>query len=165
MESPNPLRLLKCTQLPCCCQGLSSAGPARHHTSPKSGHALLKRYIKTKIIKTDALAQWTKDGWDFQPYGLNEGRIRAPKRYVTQRIKWRAVPNNAIPQEETIGYYAETTTSQRFHPIAFNRERCCWVELRWVNRADDAFWIAQRPAGDDLLCNIKTQDRRPIEEQ
>ena len=39
------------------------------------------------------------------------------------------------------------------------------MELRWVNRTDDAFWIAQRPTGDDLLCNIKTQDRRPIEEQ
>ena len=27
------------------------------------------------------------------------------------------------------------------------------------------FWTAQRPAGDDLFCNIKTQDRRPIAEQ
>ena len=107
----------------------------------------------------DALAQWTKDSWDFQPYGLNEGRVRAPKRYINRRIKWRAIPNNAIPPEETVGYYAETSTSQRFHPITFNRERCCWVELRWVNREDDAFWITQRPAGDDLLCNIKTQDR------
>ena len=132
---------------------------------PKSGYAQLERYIKTKIFKTDTLAQWTKDGWDFQPYGLNEGRIRAPKRYVNRRIKWRAIPNNAIPPEETVGYYAETSTSQRFHPIAFNRERCCWVELRWVSREDDAFWIAQRPAGDDLLCNINTQDRRLVEEQ
>ena len=132
---------------------------------PKSGYAPHERYIKTKIFKTDALAQWTKDGWDFQPYGLNEGRVRAPKRYVNSRIKWRAIPNNNIPPEETLGYYAETSTSQRFHPIAFNRERCCWVELRWVNRTDDAFWIAQRPAGDDLLCNIKTQDRRSIDDQ
>ena len=113
----------------------------------------------------DALAQWTKDGWDFQPYGLNEGRVRAPKRYVNRRIKWRTIPNNAIPAEEAVGYYVETSTAQRFHPIAFNRERCCWVELRWVTWEDDAFWIAQRPARDNLLCNIKVQDRRPVEQQ
>ena len=59
----------------------------------------------------------------------------------------------------------ETSTSQCFHPITFNRERCCWVELWWVTRENNAFWIAQRPAGDDLLCNVHTQDRRPLEEQ
>ena len=64
-----------------------------------------------------------------------------------------------------VGYYAETSTSQRFHPITFNRERCCWVELQWVTREDDVFWIAQRPAGDDLLCNIRIQDRQLVEEQ
>ena len=165
MDRPSPLRLLKCTRLPCCCQGLPPIKPARYLQLSKSGYAPHERYIKTKIFTTDALAQWTKDGWDFQPYGLNEGRVRAPKRYVNRRIKWRAIPSNSIPQEESVGYYAETSTAQRFHPIAFNRERCCWVELRWVNREDDAFWIAQRPVGDDLLCNVKTQDRRPIEEQ
>ena len=68
------------------------------------------------------------------------------------------IPDNAIPHEEAVGYYAETSTSQCFHPIAFNRERCCWVELWWVTQADDTFWIAQQPAGDDLLCNIHIQD-------
>ena len=39
------------------------------------------------------------------------------------------------------------------------------MELRWVIREDDAFWIAQRPARDDLICNIQVQDRRPINKQ
>ena len=162
---PSPLRLLRCTTCALLLSGISQSRPARLHTLPKSGYAPFERYIKTKIFKTDALAQWTKDGWDFQPYGLNEGRVRAPKRYVNQRIKWRAIPNNAIPPEETVGYYAETSTSQRFHPIVFNREWCCWVELWWVTREDNTFWIAQQPAGDDLLCNIRIQDRRPVDKQ
>ena len=106
--------------VPCCFQGHDQSQPARLTKLPQSGYAQLERYIKTKIFTTDALAQWTKDGWDFQPYGLNEGRIRAPKRYINRRIRWRSVPNNSIPQEETVGYYTETSTSQRFHPIAFN---------------------------------------------
>ena len=70
-----------------------------------------------------------------------------------------------IPPEEAVGYYVETSTSQWFHPIAFNREWCCWVELQWVIREDDTFWIAQHPAGDDLLCNIHIQDQHPVDEQ
>ena len=164
-DHPSPRRLLKCIRCLVAVRDSRQVSQRVATKSPKSGYALHKRYIKTKIFKMDALAQWTKDGWDFQLYRLNEGRVRAPKRYVNRRIKWRAIPNNAIPPTETVGYYTETSTSQRFHPIAFNCERCCWVELRWVSREDDAFWIAQRLAGDNLLCNIKTQDRRPIEEQ
>ena len=109
---PSPLRLLKCTPCAMLLLGSTRDQPARLTKSPKSGYAQLERYIKTKIFTADALAQWTKDGWDFQPYRLNEGRIRAPKRYVNRRIKWRAIPNSSIPQEETVGYYAETSTTQ-----------------------------------------------------
>jgi hypothetical protein len=69
----------------------------------------------------DALAQWMKDGWDFQPRHLEEGRVRnAPLRYLVGRIRWRAVQTNGIPREESIGYYAEAPTAQRYHPVIFD---------------------------------------------
>jgi hypothetical protein len=69
----------------------------------------------------DALAQWTKDSWDFQLQHLSEGRVRnAPLCYLVGRIRWRAVQTSGVPREESIGYYAEAPTSQRYHPVAFN---------------------------------------------
>jgi hypothetical protein len=83
----------------------------------------------------DALAQWMKDGWDFQLQHLSEGHVRnVPLHYLVGCIRWRAVQTSGVtgvPREESIGYYAEAPTAQRYHPVAFNRERCCWVELRW----------------------------------
>ena len=60
----------------------------------------------------DTLAQWMKDGWNFQPYSIPEGQVHTPLRYVTRDIKWRFVPNNTqgIPWEEVTRYYAETST-------------------------------------------------------
>jgi hypothetical protein len=108
----------------------------------------------------DALAQWTKDGWDFQLRHLSEGRIRnAPLRYLVGRIRWRAVQTSGVPREESIGYYAEAPTVQRYHPITFDRERCCWVELRWSTRdPSDNYWITVRPASDNLNCNIPNSE-------
>jgi hypothetical protein len=115
----------------------------------------------------DTLAQWTKDGWDFQPQHLAEGRIRnAPLRYLVGQIRWRAVQTNGVPREESIGYYAEALTPQRYHPIAFNREHCCWVELRWSTRdPTDHYWITVHPASNDLNCNIPTSERFPVDQQ
>ena len=47
--------------------------------SPKSGYALLKRYIKTKIFKTDALAQWTKDVGTSSRTDLMKGKYKPLK--------------------------------------------------------------------------------------
>jgi hypothetical protein len=115
----------------------------------------------------DVLAQWTKDGWDFQPRHLEEGRIRnVPLRYLVGRIRWRAVQVSGIPQEESVGYYAEAPTAQRYHPVIFDRERCCWVELRWSRRdPTDHYWITVRPAGDNLNCNIPNSKRLPVDQQ
>jgi uncharacterized membrane protein YgcG len=115
----------------------------------------------------DALAQWTKDGWDFQPQHLSEGRVRnVPLRYLVGRIRWRAVQTSGVPREESIGYYAEAPTAQRYHPVIFDRERCCWVELRWSTRdPSDHYWITVRPTSDDLNCNIPNSERLPLDQQ
>jgi hypothetical protein len=71
-----------------------------------------------------------------------------------------------VPREESVGYYAEAPTSQRYHPVAFNRERCCWVELRWSTRdPTDHYWITVRPASDDLNCNIPNSEQLPVDQQ
>jgi hypothetical protein len=81
-------------------------------------------------------------------------------------IRWRAVQTSGVPREESIGYYAEANTPQRYHPVAFDRERCCWVELRWSTRDSvDHYWITVRPASDNLNCNIPTSDRLPVDQQ
>jgi hypothetical protein len=108
-----------------------------------------------------------KDGWDFQPQHLSEGRVRnAPLRYLVGRIRWRAVQTSGVPREESVGYYTEAPTSQRYHPVAFDRERCCWVELRWSTRdPTDHYWITVRPASDDLNCNIPNSKQLPVDQQ
>jgi hypothetical protein len=115
----------------------------------------------------DALAQWMKDGWDFQLQHLAKGCVRnAPLRYLVGRIRWRAVQTSGVPREESIGYYAEAPTTQRYHPVAFNRECCCWVELRWSTRDPvDHYWITVCPASDDLNCNIPNSERLPVDQQ
>ncbi|KAF8259166.1 hypothetical protein EI94DRAFT_1813809 [Lactarius quietus] len=45
----------------------------------------------------------------------------------------------------------------------FNKERCCWVELRWSNT--NSYFEATRPAADDLNINIPLVDARPIDQQ
>jgi hypothetical protein len=108
-----------------------------------------------------------KDGWDFQLQHLSEGRVRnAPLRYLVGRIRWRAVQTSGVPREESFGYYTEAPTAQRYHPVASNRERCCWVELRWSTRDPvDHYWITVRPASDDLNCNIPNSERLPLDQQ
>jgi hypothetical protein len=60
----------------------------------------------------------------------------------------------------------EAPTAQRYHPIVFDRECCCWVELRWSTRDPiDHYWITVRPASDDLNCNIPTSERLPLDQQ
>src|SRR5580698_6651677 len=115
----------------------------------------------------DALAQWMKDGWDFQLQHLAKGCVRnAPLRYLVGRIRWRAVQTSGVPREESIGYYAEAPTAQRYHPVIFNQERCCWVELRWSTRdPTDPYWITVCPASDDLNCNIPNSERLPLDQQ
>jgi hypothetical protein len=55
---------------------------------------------------------------------------------------------------------------QRYHPVVFDRERCCWVELRWSTRDPvNHYWITVRPASDDLNCNIPTSERLPLDQQ
>jgi hypothetical protein len=81
-------------------------------------------------------------------------------------MRWRAVQTSGVPREESIGYYAEAPTPQRYHPVAFNQERCCWVELRWSTRdPTDHYWITVLPASDNLNCNISTSDRLPVDQQ
>jgi hypothetical protein len=76
------------------------------------------------------------------------------------------VQTSGVPQEESIGYYAEAPTAQRYHPVAFNREGCCWVELRWSTRdPNDHYWITVHPASDDLNCNIPANERLPVDQQ
>jgi hypothetical protein len=71
-----------------------------------------------------------------------------------------------VPREESIGYYAEAPTTQRYHPVTFDRERCCWVELRWSTRDPvDHYWITVCPASDDLNCNIPNNERLPLDQQ
>jgi hypothetical protein len=71
-----------------------------------------------------------------------------------------------VPREESIGYYAEDLTAQRYYPVAFNREHCCWVELRWSTRdPTDHYWITVRPTSDDLNCNIPSSERLPVDQQ
>ncbi|KAF8261854.1 hypothetical protein EI94DRAFT_1809664 [Lactarius quietus] len=65
--------------------------------------------------------------------------------------------------KEEPGYYAEAATAQRFHPVVFNKERCCWVELRWSNTNN--YFEATRPAADDLHINVPLVDARPIDQQ
>jgi hypothetical protein len=76
------------------------------------------------------------------------------------------VQTSGVPREASIGYYAEAPTAQRYHPVAFDRERCCWVELRWSTRDPaDHYWITVRPASDDLNCNIPNSERLPLDQQ
>jgi hypothetical protein len=71
-----------------------------------------------------------------------------------------------VPREESIGYYVEAQTPQRYHPVAFDRECCCWVELRWSTRdPTNHYWITVRPASDNLNCNIPNSERLPIDQQ
>jgi hypothetical protein len=71
-----------------------------------------------------------------------------------------------VPGEESIGYYAEAPTAQRYHPVVFDRERCCWVELRWSTRDPvNHYWITVCPASDDLNCNIPNNERLPLDQQ
>jgi hypothetical protein len=71
-----------------------------------------------------------------------------------------------VPREESIGYYAEAPTAQRYHPVAFDQEHCCWVELRWSTRDPvDHYWITVCPASDDLNCNIPNNERLPLDQQ
>jgi hypothetical protein len=71
-----------------------------------------------------------------------------------------------VPREESIGYYAEAPTAQRYHPVAFDQERCCWVELRWSTRDPvNHYWITVRPASNDLNCNIPNNERLPLDQQ
>jgi hypothetical protein len=87
-----------------------SQKPARHHQHPSRVTCKVHITLRPSSI-TDILAQWTKDGWDFQPRHLEEGRVRnAPLRYLVGHIRWRAVQVSGIPQEESIGYYAEAPT-------------------------------------------------------
>ncbi|KAF8269518.1 hypothetical protein EI94DRAFT_1799068 [Lactarius quietus] len=58
---------------------------------------------------------------------------------------------------------SEAATAQRYHPVVFNKERCCWVELRWSNT--NSYFEATRPAADDLHINIPLVDARPIDNQ
>jgi hypothetical protein len=109
---------------------------------------------------------YTKDGWDFQPYRIERRERDAPVQYLVGRIRWRTVPDTRRTEELehlNTGYYAEAATSQRYHPIVFNRERCCWVELRWsIQRG---YFEAARPAQSDLNIDIRLVDARPIGEQ
>jgi hypothetical protein len=71
-----------------------------------------------------------------------------------------------VPREESIGYYVEAPTVQRYHPVIFDQERCCWVELRWSTRdPSDHYWITVHPASDDLNCNIPNSERLPLNQQ
>jgi hypothetical protein len=71
-----------------------------------------------------------------------------------------------VPREESIGYYAEAPIAQRYHPVIFDRECCCWVELRWFTRdPSDHYWITVRPASDDLNCNIPNSEQLPLDQQ
>jgi hypothetical protein len=71
-----------------------------------------------------------------------------------------------VPREESIGYYTEAPTAQRYHPVTFDQEHCCWVELRWSTRDPiDHYWITVRPASDDLNCNIPNNERLPLDQQ
>jgi hypothetical protein len=98
---------------------------------------------------------------------LAEGRVRnTPLRYLVGRIRWRSVQTTGVPREELIGYYTEALTSQRYHPVAFNHEHCCWVELRWSTRDPvDHYWITVQPTSDNLNCNIPNSERLPIDQQ
>jgi hypothetical protein len=76
------------------------------------------------------------------------------------------VQTSGVPREESIGYYAEAPTAQRYHPVAFDRECCCWVELRWSTRDPvNHYWITVHPASDDLNCNIPNSERLPLDQQ
>jgi hypothetical protein len=60
----------------------------------------------------------------------------------------------------------EAPTAQRYHPVIFDREHCCWVELRWSTQDPvDDYWITVRPASDDLNCNIPNSERLPLDQQ
>ncbi|KAF8256592.1 hypothetical protein EI94DRAFT_1821722 [Lactarius quietus] len=106
----------------------------------------------------------TKDGWDFVPYRIDSRERDAPTRYLIGRVRWRHIPDTRRrSNENNTGYYAEAATAQRYHPVVFNRERCCWVELRWSNTNN--YFKATRPAADDLHINIPLTDARPIDQQ
>jgi hypothetical protein len=104
---------------------------------------------------------------------------RTPNRTLRQRAEpdpkpdrtWGAVrcgsgPNPNPDRTMASLYYAEAPTAQRYHPVIFDRERCCWVELRWSTRdPTDHYWITVRPASDDLNCNIPNSERLPVDQQ
>ncbi|KAF8266336.1 hypothetical protein EI94DRAFT_1803184 [Lactarius quietus] len=125
---------------------------------------LLESAPEQSLHKPNAVATLnTKDGWDFVPYRINSRERDAPTRYLVGRVRWRHVPDTRRTEENNTGYYAEAATSQRFHPVVSNRERCCWVELRWSNT--NSYFEATRPAADDLNINIPLVDARPIDQQ
>lgn len=133
---------------------------------PKSGVGRTDHNIRVKLSAHAVAPITTKDGWTLQPFQVNSRERDAPARYVINRVRWRTVPDDRRSGELehfNTGYYAEAATAQRFHPIIFHHERCCWVELRW-NRTQEYFEAA-RPAGDDLNCNILLTEARPIEGQ
>jgi hypothetical protein len=109
---------------------------------------------------------YTKDSWEFQPYHIERREHGAPVKYIIGRIWWRTVPDSRRAgslEHLNTGYYAEAATSQRYHPIVFNKERCCWVELRWSTQ--EHYFEVARPAENDLNINIPLQDALPAEEQ
>jgi hypothetical protein len=68
------------------------------------------------------------------------------------------------PESEDAGYYAEdTNTPQRYFPVAFSCECCCWVEIRWSSNLYNNHTF--QPANDNLHCNILTQERLPLDQQ
>jgi hypothetical protein len=89
---------------------------------------------------------------NFTPYNIDTRVRHAPARYVIGRVRWRTV--SGYP-----GYYTETTGTQRYIPVDFNRDNLCWVELRWDEQINK--WEAYRPAPDRLLCNIRISDVVP----
>ena len=105
----------------------------------------------------------TKDGWDFVPYRIDSRERDAPTRYLIGRVRWRHVPDTRRTEENNTGYYAEAAHHNDSIPVVFNRERCCWVELRWSNTNN--YFEATRPAADDLHINIPLVDARPIDQQ
>jgi hypothetical protein len=109
---------------------------------------------------------YTKDGWEFQPYRIERRECDAPVKYIIGQIQWRTVPDSRRTgnlEHLNTGYYTEAATLQRYHPIVFNQEWCCWVELRWNTR--EHYFEVARPAENNLNINIPLQDALLAEEQ
>ena len=74
---------------------------------------------------------YAKDSWELQSYHIECREHDALARYTIGLIQWRKIPDSRRTgnlEHFNTGYYAEAATSQRYHPIIYDTEQCCWVE-------------------------------------